>query len=333
MLAAPTFNLPPESKSQGGDPLGLEAPNLRLMGSVLSGMNNTVRYVRVYALLCWACWQAKRYCDTSGIAIASPESRVLFRNMLEKVQLVITWAHIELKDSVQLVGLRAPKFPTGDGPAQLTLSAFGIGGEVYMDPGQYRPSVVTYFGFLRGVGVWMCTDECGLALAHAMEASLAKSPLHAWLANPTALTATRQEVQSLLPFIDLRAPTPLEQAAFRQRLIPDTADPEETDLDANRRAGMLLVLRACNEIASGQVREGLPVVGATEEEIRATMAVGKAPDGTPFNLDGIASAQAKWAVLQLRQYQRTCYEAIYTCVHQALSEDLEPEERSTDKPW
>ncbi len=104
MLAAPTFNLPPETKSQGGDPLGLEAPNLRLMGSVLSGMNNTVRYVRVYALLCWACWQASQHCEAAGIAVGAPESQPLFRNMLEKVQLVITWAHLHLKDTVHLVG-------------------------------------------------------------------------------------------------------------------------------------------------------------------------------------------------------------------------------------
>ena len=61
MFNAPTFNIPLGSEVSGDDPLGLAPVNERLYGSVFPGINNVVRYIRVYSLLSWASWKFKEY--------------------------------------------------------------------------------------------------------------------------------------------------------------------------------------------------------------------------------------------------------------------------------
>jgi hypothetical protein len=58
------------------------------------------------------------------------------------------------------------------------------------------------------------------------------------------------------------------------------------------------------------------------------MARGCSPDGRQFDLSGVERAQAKWAVLQLRQYQRACFEAFYVGLEFVLSGHVDIPDRS-----
>jgi hypothetical protein len=315
MLTAPVFCCPPDPKSTGGDPLGLEAASQVLMGAVLSGMNNVVQYIRVYSLLCWASWQAARYCDDRGIRPGTVDRRMPFKRIQEKVQLVLNWAHLPYRGSVSLFGIQFLGFSTPSPSRPLTFADYGLRNPSYLAAGTYLPTLTSYFDFLRGSGALECTPA-GVALAEAVDPVLASHPDYAWLADPNALSFNPDDGVSWLPHLDLRQPSKAEQQAFLNRFIPPAGETEEDNLDTSRRAGMMLVLRA---VAAFQ---GSEQVGASEEDVRTTMVVGKAPDDRAVNLTDVALAQAKWEMLQLRQYERECLEALYAAVHQELDLDL-----------
>jgi hypothetical protein len=91
---------------------------------------------------------------------------------------------------------------------------------------------------------------------------------------------------------------------------------------------MVLALRAVAAANAMNRRRKRARVGASEREIRTAMARGCAADGTVLDLAGIEKAQAKWAVLQLRQYQRACVEAFYVGLEYVLSGEVALQDRS-----
>jgi len=162
----------------------------------------------------------------------------------------------------------------------------------------------------------------------ALDQTLRSNVHYKWLSNVTAHWSKHSQVMELQSALDVLRPQRDEKGIFLSRLIPDSDDAEDESLDANRRAGMILTLRAVAAINAWNERRGLEDVGASEEKIRAAMARGCAPDGREINLSGIERAQAKWAVLQLRQYQRACFEAFYVALEYLLSGIIEISDRS-----
>ena len=331
MLDKPTFNLPLGAEVSGDDPLGLAPVNERLYGSVLPGINNVVRFIRVYGILCWAAWQVEEHFAALAKNDQLPENfSEISSSIFEKVELVLTWCHLkqDLNEPGDLVG-STRKFPVDEKRVKLRFETFGTNEAAYLSPGQYGPSVTKGLGFLiaREKNTYSCTDV-GLELAHALDASLKKSPDYDWLRNPRAFATTRSHVLGFYPYLNLRRPTRQEQAIFLLRLIPETDEAEDDSLDANRRAGMMLVLRAVAATNGSYQRRRRAEIGANEDEVRAAMARGCSFDGRPLNLHHVEKAQAKWATLQLRQYQRACYEAFYVAIEVLLSGLYEVPDRS-----
>lgn len=317
MFDAPQFNVPIGKEISGDDPLGLAPVNERLYRSVFPGINNVVRYIRIYALLCWAARRVEEHAEqekvTSGEALAE-----MFEAMREKIELVITWAHIGKVKG--LVGTRR-RYPDDNRPVALRFATFGASEAAYMSAPQYRPSLTNGLGFMevRDFGIVACTSF-GASLAGAMDGSLRRSPHYRMLSDVTRFNATRRQVLQLHSCIDLLRPSKEERAVFLSRLIADTQKAEDETLDANRRAGMLLTLRAVAALNHHHRRRRH--IGALEADIRATMARGCTPDGKDFDLSAVERSQAKWAVLQLRQFQRACYEAYYVTLEYLLSRPI-----------
>jgi len=329
MLEAPTFNVPLGSEISGDDPLGLAPVNERLYGSVFPGINNVVRYIRVYGLLCWAAWRVERYLVGSRRTFTTRQVTELFTCMREKVELLITWANVERHSGVPgLVGTRR-KFPEADQRVTLRFEAFGSNEAAYMSAVQYRPSITNGLGFMeaRAYDTFACT-AAGVALAEAIDAALHTSPHYAWLSKVDALSTRRSQVLELRAMFDVEHPRRREQDVFLTRFWPDTAEGEDISLDANRRSGMLLALRAVQAVNAWSEQQRRKSIGVSASDIRAAMARGCAPDGEPLSLNGVERAQAKWLVLQLRQYQRTCYEAFYVGLEYLLSGAVPIKDRS-----
>jgi hypothetical protein len=328
MLDAPTFNVPLGSEISGDDPLGLAPVNERLYGSVLPGINNVVRYVRIYAMLCWATLRVEEYLQKNGSGLTTKEVTSLFDGMREKIELLVTWVNLDIRSQGGLVGTRR-RFPEDERSVTLTFDFFGTNEAAYMSAVQYRPSVTNGLGFLetRAHDTFACT-EVGLRLAQAMDAALRSSPHYKWLGNIKARTARRAQVLELKKALDLEHPRRAEQDVFLARLVPVKAEGEDESLDANRRAGMVLALRAVAATNAMNRRRKRARVGASERDVRTAMARGCASDGGSFDLTGIEKAQAKWAVLQLRQYQRACVEAFYVGLEYLLSGAVALQDRS-----
>jgi hypothetical protein len=323
MLDAPTFNVPLGSEISGDDPLGLAPVNERLYGSVLPGINNVVRYVRVYALLCWATQRAEEYVKRNSRGLTTKQVTALFDSMREKIELLVTWANLDIRGRGGLVGTQR-KFPKDERSVTLTFDAFGTNEAAYMSAVQYRPSVTNGLGFLeaRAHDTFACT-EAGRELAEAMDGALGTSPHYKWLGNIKA-----RQVLELKKVLDLERPRRAEQVVFLARLVPGKAEAEDVSLDANRRAGMVLALRSVATINAMNRRRKRTRIGASESDVRAAMARGCAADGTVLDLAGIEKAQAKWAVLQLRQFQRACVEAFYVGLEYLLSGKVALQDRS-----
>jgi hypothetical protein len=328
MLDAPTFNIPLGSEISGDDPLGLAPVNERLYGSVLPGINNVVRYIRIYALLCWATQRAEEYLKKNSNGLTTKQVTALFDGMREKVELLVTWANMDIKARGGLVGTLR-KYPADERIVNLTFDAFGTNEAAYMSAVQYRPSVTNGLGFLeaRAHDTFACT-AAGRELAYAIDAALLASPHYKWFANIKARTVRRAQVLELKRVLDLERPRRVEQEVFAAQLVPVTLEAEDVSLNANRRAGMVLALRAVAATNSMNRQRKRSPVGSSEGDVRAAMARGCAADGTLLDLAGIEKAQAKWAVLQLRQYQRACVEAFYVGLEYLLSGQVVLQDRS-----
>src|SRR5438132_6891848 len=78
------------SDAGGGDPLGNALVNEMLYRSTFPGINNVVRYIRVYSAICWMVRQikatAERKPDEDLVALSSAG--------LEKIQLLLTWYNV-----------------------------------------------------------------------------------------------------------------------------------------------------------------------------------------------------------------------------------------------
>ena len=188
MLDAPTFNVPLSSEISGDDPLGLAPVNERLYGSVLPGINNVVRYIRIYALLCWATQRVEEHLKKNSNGLTTKQVTALFDGMREKVELLVTWANLDIKARGGLVGTLR-KYPADERIVNLTFDAFGTNEAAYMSAVQYRPSVTNGLGFLeaRAHDTFACT-AAGRELADAIDAALRASPHYKWFANIKART-------------------------------------------------------------------------------------------------------------------------------------------------
>jgi len=320
MFNAPTFNIPLGSEVSGDDPLGLAPVNERLYGSVFPGINNVVRYIRVYSLLSWASWKFKEYLIKHPAGLSTEDVTNLYRQIHEKIELLITWSNNESGTIVGLVGTNRV-FPDDDRLVNLCFEAFGSNEAAYMAAVQYRPSITNGLSFLQGAehDTFICTHD-GELLAKAVDDVLRSSSHYEWLSNITASKVRRSQVIELSPMLDLLKPSEQEKSIFLSRLIPEIDNAEDESLDANRRAGMILTLRAILSINTSNRQNKVVDIGASEAQIRAVMARGCGLDGNLLNLDGVDVTQAKWAVLQLRQYQRACYEAFYIGLEYVLSD-------------
>jgi hypothetical protein len=328
MFDAPTFNIPLGSEVSGDDPLGLAPVNERLYGSVFPGINNVVRYILIYALLCWAAWRVEEHLRKQAKCLTTMEVTDLFESMQEKVELLVTWANVGREDVTGLVGTRR-KFPEDDRRVTMRFETFGTNEAAYMAAVQYGPSITNGLGFLeaRAHDTFGCT-ESGKQLAEALDHSLRASPHYKWLSDVTGLSARRSQVMALRPLLDVLQPRKIQQQVFLSRLIPECVDGEDKSLDANRRSGMQLALRAIESVNAWNGRRKRASTGASEDEVRAAMSRGCSPDGRQFDLSGVELAQAKWAVLQLRQYQRACFEAFYVGLEFVLSGQVDILDRS-----
>ncbi|HUO44891.1 MAG TPA: hypothetical protein VMT94_08295 [Burkholderiales bacterium] len=122
--------------------------NERLYGSVFPGINNVVRYIRIYSLLCWATWRFEDYLHKNASSLTTSEVTDLFKGMQEKVELLVTWANIGRNGVRGLVGTRR-NFPNNNKQVALRFDAFGSNEAAYMSAVQYRPSITNGLGFLE----------------------------------------------------------------------------------------------------------------------------------------------------------------------------------------
>ncbi|MDO3523967.1 hypothetical protein [Ralstonia pseudosolanacearum] len=320
MLSTPLYTKALDS-AQTLDPLGTMAVNETLYRSVFPGINNVVRYIRVYSAICWMV----RQIEETAEAETDPNIAEMSAAGLGKIQLLLTWYN-KMQGVTALAGSER-NFPEDDTRVKLSFRTL-VGNEMakkleadpdyevtrdgakFLTAVEYRPSLVTGLQFLMArtavADTYKLTDA-GEALADAYEEVIAEHPWRDWLADVNTLHVTRDEVLEMGDMLRLDQPSENEQQAFLSRYYPEVEDQEDvSDSDWNRWTGLTLALRALatEEDAS---QEG----GVTSDDIRMAMARGSTLAGTALDLAEVAEAQGWWANLQLRQYLRLAVETLF----------------------
>jgi hypothetical protein len=318
MLDAPLFTSPLDPDIAGDDPLGLAPVNERLYNAVFPGINNVVRYIRVYSSLCWVVHQVEKYFQQHQLELSKGDALRIANEAYEKVQLILTWINKE-KGYTQLAGT-GRQFPTDDRKIRFVFASFGQSSASLLEAVSYRPSLTTGLGFLdrKQDGTYACT-EAGLALASAFDSHVRTSPKYRWLSDITKLEGNRAAVFELESSFDVGAATEAEQAAFLTQFFPTSKLNERDQLTQNRWLSLHLTLRAiqaCNRSGRAQGNSSY----ATELEIRSCMASGRTSNGDVLNLKGIESVQVWWSVLQLRQLHRLALDLLFSCTEQWLDD-------------
>ena len=330
MFDKPIFSLPLDSKIAGDDPLGLAPTNERLYGAVFPGINNVVRYIRVYSALCWISQRVDRYLKLHGATLSNKEVKNLFDQASQKMELLIGWTNQHKGYRAVAGALR--NFPTDNKPVKLIFESFGNSRVSLLDAVAYRPSITNGLRFLeqRTNATFGCTPA-GELLANAFNSHIESSAHYEWLANILKLNISRSDVLEIEPFLDLGIPSHSEQSAFLQQFFPNLGERRLDDFTQNRWFSIHLVLQFIH--ADTIYKQSIGEAGwTTEDEIRIAMARGKTPDGTLLNLSGLETVQAWWAILQLRQLQRLALDTLFAMVERFLdSKTIAEETTSIDK--
>lgn len=323
MLTAPLYGAAPLPVG-GGDPLGTAPVNEMLYRTTFPGINNVVRYIRVYSAICWMVQQIKL------TAAKDKDSDILELTKigLEKIQLLLTWYNGA--QGIKNLPGNGRVYPIDDTPVELRFHTL-IGnnarialendpawqvtnGAHYLTAPEYRP------GLLRGFASMKESDkirntfhllDAGQELALAYGQAIAGHPRAAWLADLNQNHITLSEVSTMGSMLDMTAPSIYEQQAFLSQYYPLRANKALGPNWQNRRAGLTLALRA---LEAESKASGLDFARATTTEIRFTMARGMASNGEPLNLKGLENIHAIWANLQLRQYLRMATDVLFRYV-------------------
>lgn len=318
MLDAPIFTLPLDSEIAGDDPLGVAPANERMFGNVFPGVNNVVRYIRVYSLIAWTVNLIEKHSHRHQRELSPEEVNELFKNGLQRIQLALLWRNAGQK-LPQLAG-STRQFPVHNQPVRLTFADLGPIRADLLDPGAYRPSLTGGLGFLLrdpNGKRYACTDPAGRALAAAYDEVARTNQRYRWLSDVTALSTRRADLFTIETALDLTKVSPGEQRAFIARFFPE---PTEGDLDQyaeNRWFAIHLALRAVDLICRKKERAG-EHPRASAQEVRCCMARAGFRKSR-LRVDGLEGVQALWAVLQVRQLQRLALDVLYCIVERWLA--------------
>jgi len=318
MRDVPTFAAAVQRGVVGDDPLGLAPTNERLYNSAFPGFNNYVRYIRVYAALCWMTKQVTAALS-KGAVQTNHEARQMFEAALEKVELALLWAN---PVAPALAGRRRV-FPADDSPIKLKFETFGPSDATLFAAVTYKPSLTNGFRFLeaRASDTYGCLP-LGDALADAFDEAARELPGYRWLKAPDKLTGKASHIASLAEALDVEKPSPAEQAAFLASFFPEVLEEDARNDDKARWLTLHLVLRSVEAVCKANRNAGSDP-SAPVDEVRACMARGMASNGTSVVDEELAQVQAWWAVLQVRQLQRLCLEALYSVVERWIERNVE----------
>ncbi|HDR9009702.1 TPA: hypothetical protein QDB08_002672 [Burkholderia vietnamiensis] len=309
------------------DSLGMQSVNMALYRSVFPGINNTVRYIRVYSALCWMVSRIDFVALERGATGA--EAREIAIRGMQKMELLLSWANV--LHGIKGMPGRLRVWPTKDeednkevdlrfdvvvsaeqqklvGNPDVTIKA----GAHFMTAPEYRPSAVNGLCFLVAhpsePGIWALTPA-GLELARAFQAMLDETghELTAWLADPTDVRTTRAKVRSLWnPVLNVRECTDAEGHAFLAQYFPPPGHtPKHAPNWEHRSAGITLVLRAIRAAEShfSGNNHFVPV-----DVIRHVMGSRRTPNGVVLDDEPFLESAGYWTSLQYRQYIKLALE-------------------------
>lgn len=330
MFEAPIFTSPLDPDIAGDDPLGLAPVNERLYNAVYPGINNFVRYIRVYSSICWMVNLVDQHFQKHGGELSKGEALQIANDAYQKVQLVLTWINKD-KGYTQLAGT-GRQFPSNDSKVRLVFTTFGDNSASLLDAVAYRPSLTTGLGFLerKADGTYECTSA-GIRLANAFDEHAKAFEKYRWLANVTLLEGKRSAVFALESSFDVGVPTPAEQTAFLSQFFPSSGLELHDQFTHNRWFSIHLTLRAVLSVCRTNKAEGGSSY-ATESEVRACMARARTSNGEVLNCSGVETVQVWWSVLQLRQLFRLALDVLFSATEQWLDDrDFEAESASLDE--
>ncbi|MBK4725304.1 hypothetical protein [Pantoea agglomerans] len=320
MFETPIFTSPLSRDKVGNDPLGLAPVNERLFNTLFPGVNNVVRYIRIYSAICWSVRQIECHLAEYGEGMKQSQVKKLSAHALEKMQILLSWVN---RGYYQMAGSRR-QFPDHDDDVELLFSTFGSSSAALLSAVSYRPSLTSGLKFLvvRANGTFACTDA-GRALADAFDQHARTSPGYEWLKDVTALTTTISKVEEISALLDVGHPSVLEKRAFLSRFYPEWHHELDTP-SKHRRQAIDLALHTVRALVPKKKPDGT-VNGVWVDTVRRGMA-------EAFQVpEPLVSIQRCWAVLQLRQLQRLALEVLFHHVECVIEDNqLKRQNRNVD---
>jgi hypothetical protein len=301
MLEGPCFTKPLK-RAPGGDYLAMSVVHERLYLRSLPGMNNTVRYIRVYSALCWMARTVQTYVKTNKLN--RPDAAAMFEAGLWKIDALMMW--ISQRDNSRLPGYtKFGKAPTRNDVASITNRSTRL-----FNAANYGPSLVNGFGWLQldnKLGILACS-KAGRKLAEAFDLHLRSLRIPttvAWLADPTTTVCNSHRFDALRRALTVRDTTETETKAFLASFIRAEHPDDEYFGGPARRSTLLLALRALSAL-NGTTKNAAT---ADLEHIREAMLAGTTAADEQLD-QGVEVARQEWHVMQLRALQRLALESL-----------------------
>lgn len=327
----------PNSERMTADPLGANSVVESLYRSVFPGINNVVRFIRVYSAICW---MVRRIIETAD-SQRDPDIADLSKAGLEKIQLLLTWYNtLERhakglpgsrrnfpKELSRLVNLRYRDLDSSSNSDELDVTSDDelTNGADFLQAVQYGPSLVNGMQFLRAGPIpgTYGLGPAGEILADAYELAISEHERKNWLGDLKKVRINAETISTMSEMLDLFTPSKHEVNAFVDQYYPET---NETALGPNwrhRHHGLTLAMRAVlAEQQTADYRSGVPL-----NAIRFAMARAISHDGQfPILIEDCEQTAAWWMGLQLRQYfravQLTALRLCESWIHRATQRNM-----------
>lgn len=303
------YLIPPmRIQNSGRDFLGLLDSNAEMMGICIPGINNVVRYIRPFSVICWMVWKFHQLLENEGRAEASNAEFVRFR---DKVETLFTWgSHAD--DHARLPGRYGP-LPRSE--SDLQPLDFQSWQRTYNNTGlmaavQYGPAAkdTAGLGFIRQVDINLfATRASGEEIAKNLDRILRSSTNYNLLNSLVTAESTLEQAEDLWDRWGLGAVSADEQRVFLAAFYqPDRIGDYSSDM-GRRSSTIALILETLEQVTEPQ----------TAAEIRRLMTHQNASLMTDPSLE---EARHKWAALQARQLQRFAMEQLYGVLERSVQD-------------
>lgn len=304
---SPQFTTLYKPEKSGVDFLGIRQVNFNFMDQCIPGINNNAIHLRCFTLMSWVYWKAYTVSKKSKNPTLND-----INCLREKVEILFTMGHINSGEEFSLPGNTMKPKAADAKDHELTFkywkrvnSSTGLMAALWYGPPLKSTGGLRFVGSTDIQNLWHAT-KLGEKIAETLDVELRKSNNYYLIDDFKPQKASFKQASELFSFWRLDEILDAEAEIFRNALVPIE---DIRVIDKPRMA----VIKYIKKVTTNFDIDGV-------EDIRSAMFLANNTKKKVIDLgDDLSVIHKRWVILQLRQLQRLCLEALFSEIEYHIS--------------